>query len=381
MKEITALREKISAIDDDMIALFARRMDAVREVAQYKKEHHLPVLNSAREREVLCHAVEQADETLEGYVKTLFSTLLDVSRSYQNKLIASDSPVADKIHKALEITEKQFPSKAVVACQGMEGAYSQQACDRFFSLPSIMYFRTFEGVFQAVEKGLCKYGILPIENSTAGSVNQVYDLMKHYKFHIARSMKLRVDHRLLARPDTKLENIKEIYSHDQAINQCSEFLKNHPNMVVTMCENTALAAKIVAESGRSDVAAISSQSCAGLYDLCVLSDTIQNNDNNYTRFICITKDLEIYPGADKTSLMISIAHKPGSLYSTIAKFAATGMNLTKLESRPIPGRDFEFMFYFDVEGSIYDPNVVGLITEMDRDFEQFTYLGSYSEIV
>ncbi|HIT19104.1 MAG TPA: chorismate mutase [Candidatus Fimivivens faecavium] len=378
--ELNEAREKINEIDEQLVKLFSSRMELSSKIAEYKAEKNLPILDRTREREVLNKVADLSGPELENYSKVLFSTLFDLSRSYQNRLTKSESPLGAQIQEALENTPKQFPTKVVAACQGVEGAYSQQACDKIFSLPNIMYFRTFEGVFQAVEKGLCQYGILPIENSTAGSVNAVYDLMSRYHFYIARSIRLRIEHSLLARTAVPLSKIKEVVSHEQAISQCSAFLKNHPEIKVTVVENTAAAAKMVAESDRDDLAAISSRSCAELYGLSTLSDTVQNSENNFTRFICISKKLEIYPGAGKTSLMLTVPHRPGSLYGVIARIAALGMNLTKLESRPIPGKDFEFMFYFDLDASIYDPEVVRLICELDSDLDEFAYLGSYSEL-
>jgi len=169
-------------------------------------------------------------------------------------------------------------------------------------------------------------------------------------------------------------------SHEQAIGQCSEFLREHKDIKITVCENTAMAAQMVANSDRTDLAAISSKNCADLYGLTVLNSSIQNSEINYTRFICISKELEIYPGADKISLMLTLPHCPGSLYTTIAKFAALGLNLTKLESRPIPGKDFEFMFYFDFEASIYSEEVIRLLCDLEAGPDQFEFLGSYSEI-
>ena len=247
-----------------------------------------------------------------------------------------------------------------------------------FSYPSIMYFSGFEEVFKAVDSGLCRYGVLPLENSTAGSVNKVYDLMNKYKFYITHSIKLFIGHALLAPEGVSIGEIKEIFSHEQAINQCSDFIASL-GVKVTVCENTAAAAKMVADSGRTDCAAISSKDCAELYGMKVLKSGIQNTDNNYTRFICISKKLEIYPGANKTSIMMTIPHKPGSLYNIISRFAALGLNLTKLESRPIPGSNFEFMFYFDVDASVYSDNLKALLSELENDGEQFSYLGSYSE--
>ncbi len=374
-------REAIDEIDSQLTQLFVRRMEIARRIGDYKLAHNLPVLDRSREREVLARAAQQAGDELGDYTKVLYATMMDLSRSYQNSRLSEESPVCSHIRQALEQGERAFPQGATVACQGVEGAYSQQACDKLFSRPSILYFRTFEGVFQAVDRGLCRYGILPIENSTAGSVNGVYDLMRRYRFHIVRGVRLRVEHTLLAKSGTALEDVTEIFSHEQGIQQCSAFLKDHPGIRATVCENTAVAARMVAESSRKDVAAISSRDCAALYGLTVLTDQVQNSPNNHTRFICISKELEIYPGAGKTSLMLELPHRPGSLYGVLARMAALDLNLTKLESRPIPGKDFEFMFYFDLEASVHDPRTLALIGQLERDVEQFTYLGSYSEIV
>ena len=188
--------------------------------------------------------------------------------------------------------------------------------------------------------------MLPLENSTAGSVNAVYDLMTQHNFRIVRSVRIKVDHNLLANPSAKLENIREIYSHEQAISQCAHFLQGLPNVKVIRCENTAVAARMVAESGRDDVAALSSRACRELYGLDCLAASVQDQGNNFTRFICIAKNLEIYPGADRTSLMMVLPHHPGSLYKVLSRFNALGVNMNKLESRPMPDRNFEFMFYF-----------------------------------
>ena len=374
-------REGINRIDDQITALFKERMAFSKAVAEEKQRKGLPVYNRERERAVLNRVSDLVGEELESYVRVLYETIFDVSRAYQHQLMGSHSELPQQILCAEQETERVFPARAVTACQGVEGAYSQSACDKLFTLPNIMYFNSFQGVFQAVEQGLCRFGVLPIENSTAGSVNQVYDLMKKHHFYIARSIKLRIDHNLLAKKGTKLSDIKEIFSHQQAIDQCSDFLKSLKGVKVTPCENTAVAAKRVAESDRSDIAAISSRDCAELYGLSILSGTVQNTDNNYTRFICITKNMEIYPGAKKISLMFSVTHKPGALYNVISRFSALGLNMTKLESRPIPGKDFEFMFYFDLNASVYDERVIKLLGEFDDEFDQFTFLGAYSEVI
>lgn len=375
------MRKDIDSIDSKLTELFRQRMEKSLEIAKYKKDNNLAVLNDTREKEILHKVSEQIGEPFDSYARLLFNTIFDASRSCQNNYLARRSDLADRIKKALEETPKLFPKKAVVACQGVAGSHSQAACEKLFEVPSIMYFNSFEGVFTAVEKGLCQYGILPIENSSYGSVGTVYDLMQNYNFHIVKGIRLRISHNLMAKPGTKMSDIKEIVSHEQAIGQCGDFLKNLKDVKITVCENTAIAAKMVAESDRMDIAAISSKECVDLYGLEILKNHIQVSDNNYTRFICISKKLEIYPGANRISLILSLPHVPRSLYHTIAKFAALGVNLTKLESRPIPGSDFEFMFYFDLDASVYSPELINLLSELESQPETFVFLGSYSEAI
>lgn len=373
------LRDEIDKIDTELVDLFIKRMNISKEVAEEKKSSGTPILNSKREKEVLSKISSQAGENLDGYTRILYNTIFDVSRSYQTRFVHTKAPLRDLIEQSTLKTPKLFPKKAIVACQGIEGSYSQLAADKLFELPSIMYFNNFDSVFNAVEKGLCQYGILPIENSSYGSVGPVYDLMKNYNFYIAKSFKLRIAHKLLAKPNVKVKDIKEIVSHEQALGQCSKFIKDLKDVKITVCENTAIAAEMVAKSNRNDIAAISSKECAEIYGLEIISDDIQISDNNYTRFICISKELEIYPGANKLSIMLSLPHRPTSLYNMIAKFSALGLNLTKLESRPIPGSDFEFMFYFDMEASVCAPEVVSLLCELSLQPELFVFLGNYIE--
>ena len=379
--DLKDLRNDIDAIDDQLVKLFAQRMEISAQIAGYKKEKSLPIFVPAREREKLADVAEKAGPDMANYTRVLYSMLFELSRSYQSKLTGEVSPLYREIMEAIEHTPKLFPQTPMVACQGVEGAYSQIACEKIFKNPFIMYFKNFEGVFSAIDKGLCQYGILPLENSTAGSVKKVYDLMIKHNFSIVRTFRLKIDHNLLAKPGTKISDIKEIYSHEQAINQCSEFLQTLTGITVIPVANTAVAADLVSKSDRKDVAALSSRSCAELYNLEILASSIQDKGNNRTRFICISKKLEIYPGSDKTSIMMVLPHRPGSLYKFLARLYTLGINVTKLESRPIPDRDFEFMFYFDLETSIYSEEFVQLMCELENLCEDFKYLGSYCEVV
>lgn len=378
MANLEEQRKRIDAIDEQIVKLFRERMNVAAEVARYKKEHGVKVLSQERERDVVYHAADAVGEELEEYVKSFYNVLLDLSRDYQREKIDAPSPFVDAVRAALAETPGFFPHKATVACQGIEGAYSQQACDKLFSIPKIFYFKNFEGVCQAVDSGMCRYGILPIENSSAGSVNAVYDLTRKYNFHIVRCLKLKVEHNLLAKPGVKLGEIREIVSHEQALLQCGEFLKKHPEIKATVCENTAVAARIVANSERTDIAAIASGSCAEIYGLESLSERIQNSDHNYTRFICISKKLEIYPDGDKITFTTTLAHRPGALHNLISRFASLGLNVCKIESRPILGKDFEFRFYFDVEGTLRSEPTLKMLARLESE-GNFEFLGAYRE--
>ena len=379
--DIQELRGQIDEIDDRLVQLFSQRMDIAAQIAAYKKENNMPIFVPSREREKLLDVAQKAGPEMANYTRVLYSMLFELSRSYQSNLGDTLSLLYQRITEAIENTPKLFPQQAMVACQGVEGAYSQIACEKIFKNPFIMYFKNFDGVFTAIEQGLCQYGILPIENSTAGSVKKVYDLMIKHNFSIVRTFRLKIDHNLLANPGTTLDTIREVYSHEQAINQCSEFLSGLKDVKIIPVENTAVASEMVSKSGRTDVAALSSRGCAELYGLKNLAASVQDKDNNYTRFICISKNLEVYPGSDKTSIMMILNHRPGALYKVLARLYVLGINVTKLESRPLPDRDFEFMFYFDLDTSIYSEEFVQLMCELEDLCEEFKYLGSYSEVI
>ena len=381
MRDLPEVRKDLDSIDSQMIDLFLQRMKLADEVADYKAKNHLPILDREREREKLARVANSVPMEFRNYAQVLEGLLMEAARAREYEDIGTMSNVGSQIYEAIKHEPKLFPQRANVACQGVEGAYSQIATDRIFKHPTIAYFDSFEGVFRAVEEGFSQFGVLPVENSTAGTVNQVYDLMMEHHFSIVRSTRIKIDHNVLAKPGTEMDQIKDIYSHEQAIRQCHRFLIEHPYIKVHAVENTAMAARMVAKSDRDDVAALSSRACAELYNLNILMHSVQDTGNNFTRFACITKDLTIYPGADRTSLMLIVNHEPGALYKVLSRFYALDINLVKLESRPIPDRDFEFMFYFDIECPAEAPEFATLINSLGDVCEEFRYLGSYREII
>ncbi len=379
--DLEQLRKKIDTVDDQLAALYGERMQLVKEVTKAKNATGKATSDPERERQILMRVTDKVEPDCQVYLKRVFESIFETSKAYQTMNIDCVSDIGARIKEAINKGEHTLPQKAKVACQGISGAYSGIAADRIFDLADITYFKNFEGVFSAVEKGFCKYGVLPIENSSAGSVNQVYDLMKEHKFYIVKSVRLWISHTLLANKDTEIGDIKEIVSHEQAILQCKSYLEKFAGIKVTACANTAIAAKIVSESGRKDIAALSSRECAELYGLKILDNNVQDSNSNYTRFILITKDMQFEDGAKKISIMTTLPQNTaGSLNKLLSKFSNLGINLTKLESRPIIGSSFEFMFYFDFECDIRNNGVHNLLSELDNSAEQFTFLGAYNEI-
>lgn len=373
------IREHIDSIDQEITRLFVERMNTVGEVAASKRATGKAIRDHAREREIINRVTQQAGDAYAPYVEDLYKLIFELSRNYQSKLMGRDSALGQQLRDACaQHVGKKFPNRALVACQGTEGAYAQQACEKLFEYPDILYFDSFDGVFNAVEKGMCEYGVLPIENSTAGSVTQVYDLMEKHSFHIVGARKLRIDHRLMRKAGAT-GPIRDVVSHEQALRQCSDFFAAHPEYHAVPMANTAVAAEYVATTDRDDVAVIASKVCADLYNLQIVSDSINNVQSNYTRFICISRNLEVYPDARKISITCSLPHEAGTLNSIISRLAIAGINLCKLESRPIPGREFEFRFFFDMEADLHDPEIIKLICELEARTERFVFLGAYEE--
>ena len=377
--ELSEIRSRIDDVDNQLLSLFLERMALSEDVAAYKEAHSLPLVNKTREREILAEMTAKAGDK-ERYVHNLFSTLFELSRSRQAELISAPTQVHDVVTQALSRSQQVFPKTGLIACQGIEGGNSQAAADHLFPRGNLMFVNSFPAVVAAVESGLCRFGVLPIENSANGSVRAVYELLQNHRLSVVRSTRLCIRHELLAKPGTRLENVTTIYSHEQALGQCAQFLEAHKGIQVVPCANTAVAARQVAESGDPHAAAIASHSCVALYGLTCLDDHIQDSDNNYTRFICVTKNPEIYDGSDRISLIFSCENRPGALYSMLAKLDALGINMTKLESCPVTGRAFEFVFFLELEANLREPGVLAMLEEMERCSETFQLLGSYSEV-
>ena len=376
--ELKEIRNQIDELDKSLLPLILKRMELSAQAADTKAL--TPAEIKAREREMLKWASEQGGD-MEQYVHRFYSSVFELGRAYREM----HSPVGGKIRvelsRALSRDCGEFPQTGMIAVQGVEGAYAQMAADRMFPRGNLIFFKSFEAVFDAVESGLCRFGVVPIENSSNGSVRANYELLNRKNVRIVRSERLCVRHELLAKPGATLDSIREIRSHEQALGQCSEFLKKLGDKVKAVpCPNTAMAAELAAKSESGDIAAIASHSACEMYGLAPIATGIQNSDNNYTRFICISRETEIYPGSDHISLILALKHRPGSLYEVLAMLTACEINLIKLESCPIVGHDFEFMFFFEMQGSVRDPRVAAMLESLEQTCESFKFLGNYMEV-
>ncbi len=369
------VRREIDAVDNQLISLLVRRMSYSEEVAAIKQREHLPVLNTAREEEILRQVGEKGGR-FGGALQTVYSNIMSVSRALQHEQLHSGEILRAVI---LNASRKAPAQPCRVVCQGVEGAYSSRAARRVFPGCTPVFTTHFEDVFRSIENNSADFGILPVENSSAGSVSDVYDLLLKYRFSIVGGVDVKISHCLAASPGTRFAQIRTVYSHPQGIRQCSEYLeKNH--LPTQIYSNTAAAAEMVAGS-REPLAAICSREAAERCGLSILAEDIQNSGDNCTRFIVIARELRIPPDADKIGLCFSLPHITGSLYSTLARFAVRGLNLTKIESRPIPGRNFEYFFYLDFTGNVLQsPEVLDLVCALSEELPDFSFLGNYKEL-
>ena len=374
--DLLELRNEIDKLDDELIPLLLKRMDISRQVAEYKVQNGIPVLNEQRELEILEDVASKCGEQGE-VIKTVFSAIMDASRALQHKIIGGGVELRNLISNAK--CEKNLTANGEpIACQGVQGAYSGEAAKALFPDSPIDFHKQFEDVFEAVNQNKARFGIIPVENSTAGSVHESYDLIMKYKFFIVGAYDLKVDHCLCAKLGVKFEDIENVYSHTQALSQCNIFLKNFDFTGITF-SNTAAAAKFVSESEKNNIAAICSESAAKKYGLKIIRKGIQNVTNNTTRFIVISKELVIDEDAEKISLIFSAPHRTGSLYRVLGRFSMTGLNLTKLESRPVANGRFDYYFYVDILGSVRDEQTLDLLCALSDELPEFSFLGNYYE--
>ncbi|MDR0222922.1 MAG: chorismate mutase [Oscillospiraceae bacterium] len=381
--ELGILRSFIDETDAELLRLFLGRMKVAEKIADYKEKNSLPIFNKDREEELLEDRVGNAPDKFKSGVALFFTDIIDISKCVQEMTTAKSAPFF------LNAAPFTVPEEPVIACQGVIGSYSEQACRKLFgSSEKAVFTEDFEDVFRALDSGRADYGILPIENSSAGEVSLTYELMSRYSFYIRGSARVKADHTLAAKPGARLGDVKTVVSHEQALRQCSRFISGL-SAEKSLCKNTAVAAKTVAESEGLTLAAVCSAECAALYGLEVLADNITDRDDNYTRFIGIAKTPQISETADIISISLSTPHSPGALYRILTRFAFYGLNLLKIESKPVPyevshsiKRDaFDVIFFLDFNGNIRDEAVKTLLTNLNEELRYFRFLGNYNELL
>ena len=378
MSELNELRGEIDAIDAQLTELFLRRMDVTRRVGEYKQAHGIPVLDPAREREVLAKKTAQvSDPALRDDVTALYEGIMGISRRQQRRL-GNETGQGECAQVLAALDEARPPlERPRVLYQGEPGAYADEAAARFFGedIPR-SHVETWEEVFQTLRRGEADYGVVPIENSSTGSISQVYDLLAQYGHYIVGEQTVKVDHCLAAPAGTRLEEVATVYSHEQGLLQCAGYLKGWGWTCVPRL-NTAESALFVARSKEPGQAAICSPRAARLYGLEILAHHISDSDSNYTRFVVVSPVMERREGSDKVSVLFRLPHRAGSLHELLTVFAVNGLNLLKLESRPILGRSWEYRFFADFSGDLTAPGMDGALLELFQTAEQLRVLGNY----
>jgi len=380
MEGLEEYRRQIDEIDGQLVKLFLRRWELTGAVGRWKRERELPVLDSERERRLLAARTAMAQGTAaKAAVAGLYESILAISRRQQRALVQEGTRDAGYARWArlLEGQREPVPSPRVVY-QGEPGAYSEEACAGFFGEEGTARgLAWFGDVFQALARGEADYAMLPIENSSTGSIRQVYDLLAQYDFALVGEWQVKVEHCLAALPGVGPEEIEAVYSHEQGLMQCSRFLDAHPGWRRVPALDTAGSARQVARTGDRRAAAICSRRAAKLYGLDILAGPVNDNAANYTRFVAASPRLELRQGRDKISAVFSLPHQSGSLHEILTIFAVQGLNLVKLESRPIPGRSWEYLFFLECTGDLTAPGMDGVLHELSQLSSDFRVLGNY----
>ncbi len=377
MVDLKDSREEIDRIDQQIVALFERRMQVAQDVAEYKRSIGKPVFDKEREDAKLAAVKKLCTNDFNGHaVKEVFKQLMSISRRYQYTLNHESAKSAFSVLSNLPRTQD-----VKVVFFGAPGSYSEQAMEECFgSRVQGTPAATFHEVMSAVRENRADFGVLPIENTTTGGITDSYDLLVEFDNYIVGEHVLRIDQALLGLPGASLRDIRTVYSHGQGILQSRKFLEGHPQMRAVESGSTAGGARKVAEEKDPSQAAIASVRAAEKYGLCVLAEKINYEDTNATRFIIITNRKEHLDAADKVSICFSLPHETGSLYNMLSNIIYNDLNMTKIESRPLPGRNFEYRFFVDFEGSLQQAAVQNTLACIRAEALEMKILGNYRTI-
>ena len=379
MDELKELRQEIDSIDRQVVELFRQRMDVTRRVGEYKAARGIPVLDQAREREVLNNKGELAGEELRPAVITLYQTIMSISRRQQRDMLGerADNPGLQRYLDARNAVRQAVDDPRVVY-QGVPGAYSEQACINFFgSRVGSEGLEQFEDCFKALREGKADYAVLPIENSSTGAIRQIYDLLTQYECHLVGETTVKVEHCLMAPKGASLDTITHVYSHEQGLFQCEQYLNHYPHWSRVPQADTAGSAQMVAKIGDITKAAICSARAAELYGLEILARAINHNTHNTTRFVVVSPNMELREGADKISTLFVLPHEAGSLHEILTIFAVRGLNMVKLESRPVPEHSWEYMFFLEFNGHLNEDVTADVLHELAQTTGDFRVLGNF----
>ena len=379
MDELQSLRQEIDVIDRQMVELFRQRMDVTRRVGEYKAAKGIPVLDQERERQVLQNKGELAGEELRPAVITLYQTVMSLSRRQQRDLLheRADNPGLQRYLDTRAGIRPPVDNPRVVY-QGVPGAYSEQACINFFGAGvNAEGLEQFEDCFRAVKEGRADYAVVPIENSSTGAIRQIYDLLTQYECSMVGETTVKVEHCLMAPKGASLDTITHVYSHEQGLFQCEQYLNRYPHWHRVPQADTAGSAQMVASSGDITKAAICSARAAGLYGLDILAHAINHNTHNTTRFVVVSPNMELREGADKISTVFLLPHEAGSLHEILTIFAVHGLNMVKLESRPVPEHSWEYMFFLEFNGHLDEDVTADVLHELAQTTGDFRVLGNF----
>lgn len=369
MTHIDDLRKGIDAIDDQLVELLEKRMEIVLQVAEYKKHNSVNVKDRSREEKIVNRIMAQVkNEDFKDSMAELMDAIFRSSRKMQRNITAESSTAA------------LDAGGQTVGYQGVAGSYTEEALIAYFGEEAPRdNFMHFEDVFKALDLGEIQYAVLPIENSSTGAIREVYDLLVKYGFFIIGEHHLRINHNLLGVNGASIEDIQEIYSHTQGIEQCTHYLDEHPAWKKVPYYNTAISAKYVAGQQRKELAAIGSKRAASIYGLEILKENIHDNMTNTTRFVVLSRTMQQAEDANKVSLVLSTPHKAGALYEALSKFADEQVNMMKIESRPIKDKPWEYFFFIDIEGQAGASNVANALEKIQAESRYFKVLGCYKK--
>lgn len=380
MTELEQYRQEIDRIDGELVQLFLQRMAVTGKVGEYKQREGIPVLDADREKQVIAAKTALTDDAArKADVAALYEGIMAISRRQQRHLVqegAEDPGYAAYLNDLAKA--RQPVANPRVAYQGEPGCYSEEATAGYFGKDVNSVGKPwFNDVFAALESGEVDYAVLPVENSSTGSIRQVYDLMAQYHYYIVGEWQVPVEHCLMALPGVELADIRTVYSHEQGLMQSEKYLDAHRDWKRVPTLDTAGSAKLVAEKGDRTAAAICSKRAAELYGLHILAERVNHNTMNHTRFAVVSPVPELRPDCNKISAVFRLPHQSGSLHEILTIFAVQGLNLLKIESRPIPGRGFEYLFFLDFTGDLAAPGMDGVLHELSQLATEVRILGNY----